>query len=80
LILHEIEKKAKHIFTYFKSGYSSILALVAYIELFIFMLKHKVTNPIGKEHTFMAVCEQLLKILEDESERYESKIDSVNSH
>ncbi len=56
-ITYEIEKKAKYIFTLFKGGYTSILNLLSYLDLFIFALKHKVVSPLNKEHIYLAICE-----------------------
>lgn len=75
----EIEKKAKHIFMMFKGGYTQILNLIQYIDLLAFLLKHQVINPYNKIYKYLAICEQLLKVLEDEAERHESKQDSASN-
>lgn len=52
---------------------------MSYLDLLQFLLKHSIIRPFTKVQTYLAICEQLLKILEDETERYEQKYDSSNT-
>lgn len=50
---------------------------MAYIDLLSFLLKHKVIEPFNKVHVYLAICEQILKILEDESDKSDTKDDKL---
>ena len=80
MIQFEVEKNVRDIFKNFKQGYTSIMGLISYIDLLSFLLKHKIINTVNKEHIYLGISEQLLKILEDESDRYEAKLDSINNY
>jgi len=67
---HEIEKKKKDLFRYLKQGYSGMQKLHAYIDLTMFLITERVVT-IVREPVFLAISEQLLAILEDETEKYD---------
>ena len=68
-----MENRAKQIYPLFKGGYSQVQLLVTYLDVIEFCLKHEVLDPIGKVHIYLAICEQLIKVLEDEIEKHEPR-------
>lgn len=58
----------------FKGGYTSILNLMAYLELIQFLLRHNVLNLRDKRYVYLILCEYLIKVLIDETENYENKV------
>ena len=60
----------------YKGGYSSILNLMAYLDLIQFLIKHSVINLEEKRYIYLILCEYLIKILIDETEIYEKKVDA----
>lgn len=42
-------------------------------------MKHKVIEPFKKVHVYLVICEQMLKILEDEVEKAESRNENLPS-
>jgi hypothetical protein len=70
-----IEAKSKQLFSLFKGGYTSVLNLITYLDVFLFLLKHEVIQPLGRVHVYLVVCEQLLKVLEEEVQKFDHQID-----
>ena len=81
MVIQQVESKAKLIFTYFKGGYTQVLNLLSQLELLQFLLKYKLIDPAApnKIHVYLAMCEQLLKILEDEVEKAENRAENLAS-
>eukprot|EP00347_Sterkiella_histriomuscorum_P010775 403374964 len=73
LTLSQVENRAKQIYPLFKGGYTQVQHLVTYLDIIEFCLKHQVLDPIGKVHIYLAICEQLIKVLEDEIEKHEPR-------
>ena len=63
----------------YKGGYSQVLNLCFYLELMQFLIKHQVIKPYTKVQTYLAICEQIIKVLTEETEKYESKLESYNT-
>ena len=44
-----------------------------------YLLKHKIIEPVKKTPLYLAICEQLLKVLEDEIDKMENKNDASSN-
>ena len=66
-----IEVKSKTIFQMYKGGYTQVLNLISYLDVFQYFLKHGIIKPDQKVHTYLVICEQLLKVLEEEVQKYD---------
>jgi len=56
-----------------------VLNLLSYLDLFQFLLKHGVIQPTSKSHVYLVVCDQLIKVLEDEVNKYDNQNDQLPS-
>ena len=66
-------------FQLFKGGFNQLMVLNSYLDVFVFLLKHRVIDPMAKAPVYLAICEQLLIVLEDEAEKFEAKTDLLPS-
>ena len=72
LVTGLIDAKAKSLFQMHLGGYSSVLNLISYLDLFQFLLKHQIYQANQKINLTLVISEQILKILENEIQKYET--------
>lgn len=57
LVQSYIEAKSKTIFQMFKGGYTQVLNLISYLDVFQYFLKHGIVLPSQKVPTYLVICE-----------------------